>query len=392
MNNLSGFQTAKRMEQFHVHFFAKLVQKIITMEKEGIDVIKLDEGSPDLPPSKSIVDSLIKNVNDPTKHSYQPHRGNYDLRNAWAIMFQKLYNIYIDPESEVIPLIGSKEGIVHFPSTYIDPDDFVLIPDPGYISYTRGTQLAGGVPYYYLLDKGSQYLPDFRKIPKSILQKVKIIWLNYPNNPTTAMAPIEYFQEVVEFGLKNHILICHDAAYSQITYDGHPAPSIFQIKDAKHIAVEFHTLSKSHNMAGWRVGALVGSSELIQPFFTLKTNLDSGHFLPIMNAAIEAMTGDQSWLTQRNEIYRQRRDIVINTLHQLNIDVEIPQGSIYVWSSIPQKYNSNDFCSMILDHAHVSFTPGVVFGSNGEGFIRISLTAANERIYEAMERITAIKI
>ena len=378
---------SKRMELFRVHFFAKISAKISAMQAEGLDVIKLDEGAPDLPPPSFIIDALNNSARHSTSHSYQPHRGIGELRQAWSSMYDRLYGVNLDPNQEVLPLIGSKEGVFHFPMVMIDPGDIVLIPDPGYITYTRGAVLAGGEPYYMPLLPENNYLPDLSAIPQEVLKKAKIMWLNYPNNPTSACASLDFFEQVVEFGKINQILVCHDAAYSQIAFDKFPAPSIFQIKGAKEAVIEFNTLSKSHNMAGWRVGVALGNREAIRLLYTLKTNVDSGHFQPIMEAATMAMNGDQTWIKERNEIYCQRRDIIIQSLNNVGLFPEIPSGSLYVWSPIFPGWTSEDFATFLLDEAEVSVTPGTVFGQYGEGFIRISMTASNKSIGEAMERM-----
>ena len=378
---------ARRMEVLAPHFFATLSAQINAMTTAGMDVIRLDEGAPDLPPAKHIIEALEHSAEKPDRHSYQPHRGNANLRQAWADMYRRVYGVDVDPEKEVLPLLGSKEGIFHLAQIYIEAGDRVLIPDPGYISYTRGTLFAGGEPYYFALQPDKGYLPDFGAIPGDVLRRAKLLWLNYPNNPTGAVASAEFFTEAVEFARTHHLLLCHDAAYTQVTYHGEPSLSVLAPPGAKEVAVEFNTLSKSHNMAGWRVGALVGNPEVIRQLFVLKTNADSSHFLPVMEAAAAAMQSDQHWLVERNEIYRRRRDIVLETLQRLGLSAQTPRASFYVWSSIPPGWSSVDFVSALLKEAQVSLTPGVLFGQNGEGYVRISITAPAERITQAMQRL-----
>jgi LL-diaminopimelate aminotransferase len=380
-------QTAQRLQVLPAHFFASLGARIGTLQAQGLDVIRLDEGSPDLPPTPNIIDAMTRSAQDASHHSYQPHRGTVELRLAWAKMYQTAYGVDLAPESEVLPLLGSKEGIFHLAMATINPGDIALVPDPGYVSYTRGTLFAGGQPVYFPLLPERGYLPDFDSIPSDVARKAKILWLNYPNNPTAAVATLEVFSRAVEFARQYDLLLCHDAAYTQVTFDGYHAPSLLVVPGAKDVAVEFNTLSKSHNMAGWRVGAALGNAQVLRDLYVLKTNQDSGHFLPVLDAATEAMCGDQSWLTSRNEVYRQRRDVTIHGLRALGLDAEKPLGSIYVWSPVPSGWNSGDFASAALEEAQVSLTPGSFFGKGGEGYVRVSLTAPLERIEEAMRRL-----
>jgi LL-diaminopimelate aminotransferase len=375
------------MQALPAHFFASLALKLGALQSQGIDVIRLDEGSPDLPPAPAIIDALARSAADPGHHSYQPHRGNIRLRQAWGGMYRRVYGVELDPESEILPLLGSKEGIFHQAMATVNPGDVVLIPDPGYITYTRGALFAGGEAYYVALEPERGYLPDLTTIPSDIARRAKLLWLNYPNNPTAAVASLEFFAQVVAFAKEYDLIVCHDAAYTQVTFDGYRAPSLLEAPGAKDVTVEFNTLSKSHNMAGWRVGAAIGSAQALRNLYTLKTNVDSSHFLPVLDAATEAMCGDQSWLDERNEVYRIRRDAAVQGLRKLGLKAETPQAAIYIWSTIPQGWSSNDFASAALQEAHVSITPGTVFGLRGEGYMRISLTAPVGRIEEALSRL-----
>jgi len=378
---------ARRMEYLSPHFFASLNSKIATMQASGMDVIRLDEGSPDLPPAPHIIEALVHSAERPNTHSYQPHRGSPILRGAWAMMYRRLYNVEIDPEQEVLPLLGSKEGIFHISQAIIEPGDIALIPDPGYITYTRGTLFAGGEPYYFTLSPENGYMPDLDNIPLSVIKKAKILWLNFPNNPTGAVVTGDIFEKAVAFAKENSILLCHDAAYTQVAFDGFSPPSLLEVPGAKGVAIEFNSLSKSHNMAGWRVAAAIGNPQDLHAFHTLKTNVDSGHFLPILEAATVAMTADQTWLTTRNEVYRHRRDIIIQELHKLGLQASVPKASLYVWCPIPVGWSCIDFTASLLEKSQVSLTPGTLFGKNGEGYVRISLTSPIERINEAMTRL-----
>lgn len=369
-----------------IHYYNKLDGVIGNLNKAGEDVIRLDIGAPDLPTPDFIINALVKSVNDPKNHSYNSHSDTPDLREAWARYYKINHQVDLDSDLEILPLIGTKEGIFHFPFAVIKPGDVVLIPDPGYITYTRGSLLAGGVPFYLPLMPESNYWPDFSKIPVDILRRARVMWLNYPNNPTTATATLDQFRQALLIAQEYKIIICHDSAYSQITYEHNTAPSILQLDGAKEVVVEFNSLSKSHNMAGWRVGVMVGNEGLIKSLYTLKTNVDSGHFRPILDAATAALTHDHSWIKDRNEIYRQRRDLVINHLHSIGLEASIPKASIYVWVPLPSGWKAEEFAYALLTKAFVSVTPGTVFGKLGEGYFRISLTSSCERLDEAMRR------
>ena len=380
-------QIAQRMQKLSPNFFASLTSQIQSMQADGNDVIRLDQGSPDLPPAPPIIAALDRSAASPDAHGYQPHRGTKKLRAAWAEMYRREFGVELDPEVEVIPLLGSKEGIFHMITAFIDPGDVVLIPDPGYMTYTHGTIIAGGEPYYFPLRPERNYLPELREIPSDVLEKAKMVWLNYPNNPTAASATLEFFYEAVDFAREHNLLLCHDAAYGQVTFTGKNSPSLMQVPGSKDVAVEFNTLSKSHNMPGWRVGVVVGNSLAVNTLFHLKSTADSGHFQPVQEAAILALTGDQGWLKGRNEIYQERRDVVLQGLKKIGLSAKVPDASIYVWSPVPKGFSSMDFVMAVLEKAHVSFTPGIIFGSGGEGYVRISLTAPKERMAEAMQRL-----
>ncbi len=383
--------TAQRMQGLTEHIFASIESRIARLEQSGAQVIRLDIGSPDLPPAPEIIEALNRSAGAPDRHGYQTHRGPERLRSAWAHMYRRVHGVELDPENEILPLIGSKEGIFHLPMAFINPGDIVLIPDPGYITYTRGAILSGGIPYYLPLLPENDYLPDLEAIPADILGRAKLIWLNYPNNPTASTSPLEFFERAAAFAREHSLLLCHDAAYSQVTFDGYRAPSLLQVSGAKEVGVEFNTLSKSHNMAGWRVAAALGNAQVLRALYTLKTNLDSSYFLPVMDAAVQAMTGDQSWLAERNAVYQERRDLVVACMHSLGLPALIPQASLYVWCPVPKGTSSSEFASFLLEEAQVSVTPGSLFGPHGEGFLRIALTVATDQIYKAMDRIKAAR-
>jgi LL-diaminopimelate aminotransferase len=383
-------KTAHRMDQFASQFFAAISSKIAALQAAGKDIIRLDIGSPDLPPPQPVIQALARSAGEAANHGYQTHSATPAYRSAWAEMYRRLYQVDLDADREIVPLMGSKEGIFNMITAHIDPGDAVLIPDPGYMTYTRGTLFAGGEPVFLPLLPERDFLPDLGAVPVEAARRAKLLWLNYPNNPTAATATPEFFAEAVDFAREHGLLICHDAAYTQVTFDGYRAPSILEAPGAKEVAVEFNTLSKSHNMAGWRVGAAVGNAQALRGLYALKTNLDSGHFLPILEAAVAAMTGDQSWIPGRNEVYRQRRDCILPALRAIGLQAAAPLGSLYVWCRIPVGKSSVEFAAEVLEKCCVSLTPGAVFGAGGEGYVRISLTAPIERVEEAVHRLGGI--
>lgn len=380
--------TSRRMDAITTHFFSQLDAAITRLQAEGKDVIRLDIGSPDLPPHAAVIDALYRSAAADNAHGYQSHLGPFAYREAWCAMYAGLFGVQLDPESEIIPLIGAKEGIFHLSQALVNPGDTVLIPNPHYPTYLKGTLFAGGEPFFLPLTSEHSYLPDLDAVPNEVARRAKLMWINYPNNPTGSAATLDFYQQLIAFGHKHEIIICADAAYSQVFYNGVQPPSILQVPGAKEIAVEFNSLSKSHNMAGWRVGALAGSGDILQTYLTLKTNADSGQFLPVIEAATTALSVDPEWIVGRNEVYRQRRDLVIEALDQLGLPVTPPSAALYVWCPIPKGWSSTEFSLALLEETGVSVAPGPVFGSLGEGFIRISISQPDERLQEGMHRLT----
>ncbi len=378
---------AQRVANLPPYVFAGLEKRITQMISEGRDVIRLDIGSPDQPPSPQIIQSLYESAKNPTHHGYAGFFGTPPLRRAIADHYRRRFGVELDPKTDVLPLIGSKEGIFNLAQAYVDPGDVVLIPDPGYPTYTSGARLAGGEICYVPLDEKRGWLPELDAIPQEQRKRAKILWLNYPNNPTTATASFEFFEKALAFARKNDILLVHDNPYSDVCFDGYVAPSLLQVPGAKQFAVEFNSLSKSHNMGGWRVGMAVGNPEAIGALSRLKTNIDSGIFRALQDAAVEALTGDQEWLSERNDVYATRRDIVLKALPEAGMSADTPKSTIYVWAKIPAGFNSADFSNQLLEKANVSVTPGPAFGQHGEGYVRISLGQKTDRIREAMQRL-----
>jgi LL-diaminopimelate aminotransferase len=376
-----------RMGQLAPQFFAALQNKIATLQASGCDVIRLDVGSPDMPPAPHITEALIHSASQPETHGYVSHRGPVFLREAWAELYRRQFGVDLDIEAEIVPLLGSKEGIFHLSQALLEPGDVALVSDPAYPTYSMSAYFAGAETHFMPLCPERNYLPDFQAIPADILRRSKLLWLNYPSNPTAAIAPVSFFKEALDFASQHDLLVCHDAAYSLVTFDGYQAPSILQEPGAKDVAIEFNTLSKSYNMAGWRVGAAVGNRAALHSLSALKTHADSSHFLPVLIASAVAMTGDQNWLVERNRVYAQRRDLLVSELNRLGLQAACPQASLYVWSPVPAGWSAEDFTAAVLEEAHLSLTPGTVFGQGGQGYMRITMTASLERIAEGMQRL-----
>lgn len=385
---VSFIKPSNRIASFKPYFFATLNEKISDLKARNVDVIRLDMGSPDLPPADFIVDSLTKSARRADSHGYSPMGGTNTYRKAIASYYKNRFQVDLDPQRETLGLIGSKEGLFNLSQVLLNPGDVSLVPDPGYPVYTSGALIAGAEIYYMPLLKENGFLPDLDAIPQDILKRARLMWLNYPNNPTGAVAPFEFLVKAVEFGRKHGIVIAHDAPYVDICFDGYVAPSILQVPGAREVAVEFNSLSKAYNMGGWRLGMVVGNALVVGYLHTLKSQIDTSHFGPMMDAGVTALTGDQTWLEERNDIYKYRRDIVVSGLKKAGFGVETPPAAIYVWAHLPAGVNdSMDFCDRLLRETGVSMTPGVVFGKYGEGYTRISLGIATDRVKEAMERV-----
>jgi len=373
-------------ERLTSNFFAVLNTNVTRLQGAGKDIIRLDIGSPDLPPAPHIIEALATTAQQPDSHGYQSHRGTAALREAWAGMYLRLHGVDLDPDG-VVPLLGSKEGIFHLSMAVLNPGDLVLVPDPGYQTYTQGAHFAGAETVRVPLKPENNNLPDFSAIPSDIVRRARLMWLNYPNNPTAAVAPLEFFAGAVAFCRQHNILLCHDAAYTQVTFDGYRTPSILEIPGAFQVAVEFNTLSKSHNMAGWRVGAAFGHRASLEALLKLKTHADSGHFLGITQAAIAALTGDQTWLVGRNLVYQERRDLVIHALQGMGFQPGYTQASLYVWFPVPSGWDSDSFVLDLLERVHLSLAPGSIFGPGGVNHVRLSLTQPLPRLEAAMQRL-----
>lgn len=387
MTSHPKLRPADRLDDLPAYFFHGLNQQIARLQADHVDVIRMDMGSPDLPPAPFIVEALQQSAANPGHHGYMPFGGTQRYREAWATFYGRRFGVELDPQTDLVGLLGSKEGIFNLAMAYVNPGDVVLVPDPGYAPYSSGAKMAGGQIVYLPLQAGNYFLPDLKALPPETLQRAKLLWLNYPNNPTGAVASPEFFAECVKLAQTYRFLIAHDAPYMEITYDQYSAPSLLQIPGAREVGVEFNSLSKSYNMGGWRVGVAAGNPSVIKALNDWKSNIDSGSFRPILDAAAAALTGDQSWLAERNEQYRRRRDIVVSGLREIGLDVQAPQGAIYVWARLPPGFNEVHYAADVLAATGVSITPGSVFGPTGAGYIRISLGTPTGRVREAIGRL-----
>lgn len=384
------FEPAQRVKQLPRYLFAEIDRKIREKVAEGVDVIRLGIGDPDSPTPEFIIKRMQTEAGRRENHCYPPDEGLMEFKQAVADYYADRHNVKLDPLREVLPLIGSKEGIAHISFSFINPGDISLVPDPGYPVYSIGAQLAGGQPYYMPLVEENNYLPQFDHVPAEVAARAKLMFLNYPNNPTGAVADKELFQRAVEFAQKYNILVCHDAAYSELVYDGLRPLSFLEAPGAKQVGIEFNSLSKTFNMTGWRIGYAVGCAEALEVLGRFKTNIDSGLFKAIQYCGVEALTNParDSFIDSLRDIYQQRRKIVINGLQRLGWPALASQGSFYIWAPVPQGYSSGEFVTRLLDETGVVVTPGRGFGEHGEGYFRIALTVGADRLQEAMDRIS----
>jgi len=378
---------SQRMEKLPPYLFVEISRKIAEKRARGEEVVSFGIGDPDFPTPPHIINRLCQAAQEPANHRYPETEGLPELRRAIAGWYQRRFGVSLDADKEVLPLVGAKEGIVHIALCFIDPDDLALVPDPGYPPYSRGTMLAGGKPYYVPLREENGFLPDLEAVPADILKQAKILWLNYPNNPTGAVADLDFFQRVVGLARRYEIAVCHDAAYTEVAFDGYQPPSFMQAEGAKEVGVEFHSLSKGYNMTGWRIGMVVGNATMVDALSRVKSNLDSGIPQAIQYAAVEALTGPQDSIKEQNARYQRRRDLVIDKLLSMGLSVTPPKGGLYIWARVPQGYTSVEFTDDLLEQVGVVVTPGVGYGGNGEGYVRLSLTIPDASLVKGLSRL-----
>jgi LL-diaminopimelate aminotransferase len=383
---------ANRLTKIPPYLFAEIDRKVQEKKRAGIDVISLGIGDPDLPTPKRIVHVLQEAAADPANHRYASYFGLSELRAAIAGWYGDRSGVTLDPETEILPTLGSKDGIAHVPLALVDPGDVVLAPDPGYTVYVTGALMAGAEPFIMPLTAENQWLPDLDAIPPDVAERSRLMWLNYPNNPTAAVADREFLERAVAFCRRYDIILCHDAPYSEIAFDGYRPLTLFEIPHAKEIGLEFHSLSKTFNMTGWRIGWVCGRADLVGLIGQLKTNIDSGIFQAVQWAAIEALNGGERETRAACDVYARRHQLVAETLNDLGWNIKPPRATFYVWAPVPEGYDSIGFASHVLDEVGVNLTPGVGFGTHGEGYFRLSVTAPDARLEEAMARMRKLKL
>jgi len=387
---MSRFPLSTRIKDLPPYLFAELDRKKEEVRARGVDIIDLGVGDPDRPTPKHIVNRMKRETAVPANHQYPSYEGLLSFRSAAANWYRQRFGVSLDPSSEVVTLIGSKEGIAHFPLAFVNPGDGVLVPDPGYPVYHIATMFAGGRSHFMPLLRENGFLPDLDRVPRPVLAKAKILFLNYPNNPTSAVADRKFYRKVLGFAEEHDLIVAHDVAYTEIYFDAKKPMSILELPGAKKRCIEFHSLSKTYNMTGWRIGFAVGNPELVAGIGKVKTNVDSGVFQAVQGAGIEALTSGDEITDAIRRTYRERRDILVPGLRALGLDPVEPRATFYVWIPVPKGYSSASFCSHLLEEAGIVTTPGNGFGKGGEGYIRIALTKEKVRIRETLSRMQKV--
>ncbi len=384
---MKKMEPSLRVKSVPPYMFAEISRKIAEAKKKGIDVISLGIGDPDMPSPPEVVEELSRAAQDPKNHQYPDYEGMFAFRKSVSDWYKRRHNVTLDPDKEVLALIGGKEGNLHLSLAFVNPGDYSLVPVPGYTPYKTSTIFAGGIAYDMPLIEKNNFLPDLKIIPKDIAKKSKIIFVNYPNNPTGAIAGKDFYAELIDFSEDNNIIVCSDNPYSEIGYDGYKPLSFLEVSRAKDVGVEINSLSKPYNMTGWRIGMIVGNEEIIKQTGIMKNNIDSGVFNAIQYAAIKALNMDNSFIEKMAGVYQKRRDLVHDTLNSVGLKCAKPKASLYMWVKVPQGHTSASFATLMLEKAGVVITPGAGYGKEGEGYIRISLTVPDAKLMEAMDRI-----
>lgn len=380
-------KVSERLEQIPPYLFAEIDRKIAEAKAKGIDIISLGIGDPDSPTLQPIVDEMHKAIDNPKNHDYPPYNGTEQFRKGACDWIKRRFGVELNPDTEMLANIGSKEAIAHIFFAYVDKGDYTLVPDPGYPVYHNATIFAGGTPYEMPLLEENGYLPDFDKIPEDIAKKSKLMFLNYPNNPTSATADLDFWKKAVDFCKKYDILLCSDMAYSEMTFDGYKAPSVLQVEGAKDVAIEFYSHSKSYNMTGWRVGFVCGNADAVKALGTIKNNIDSGTFKAIQQAATTAFTVDEKYITDLNNMYQERRDAAEEGFKELGWDIKPSKATFYLWLPVPKGMTSEEFVTVMLEKAHVVVPPGNGYGKFGEGYFRVALTKDVDTIKKCIQRM-----
>lgn len=380
-------QENNAMQKLPPYLFARIEKKTEEFRKKGVDLISLGIGDPDQPTPGHIIERASQALRDPANHQYPSSVGLLAYRQTVAEWYLRRFGVELDPRSEVVSLIGSKEGIANISACYLNPGDTSLVPDPGYPVYSIGAILNGARPYRMPLLAENGFLPRLQDIPTEVARQAKLLFINYPNNPTGAVATDDFYHQVIAFAKDFNILICHDAAYSEITFDNHTAKSFLEFPGAKDTGIEFHSVSKTYNMTGWRIGWAVGNRDAVEVLGRFKSNVDSGAFQAVQYAAMEALSGPQDCVAAMRQLYQERRDVVIEGLGRMGWKIETPKGSIYVWAPVPRGYDSASFAEMVLEKAGVIITPGIGYGEYGEGYFRIALTVDKGKMLTALQRM-----
>ena len=378
---------ATRLTNLPPYPFARWAKHIEKARQSAPDLIRLDIGNPDMPPPSEVIEELCQSVHQPDRHGYPGYRGIPELREGVVAYYARRFGVLLDSDSQVVPLIGSKEGLVNMALACLDGGDLALVPDPGYAPYAMGAALAGAEAYTFPLMPEHGFLPDFDSIPHDVADRAVLMWLNYPNNPTGAIADLDFFARAVGYARQHDLLLCHDAPYCDVTYGDYLAPSLLQVPGATDVAVEFNSLSKTFNMAGWRVGMAVGNADALAALAQVKSNVDSGIFRPLQEAAVNALSTDPNWIRQRNAIYHGRMKILLAGLEMVGMTASRPRATLYVWAKAPEAWGSEEFALRLLERTGVAVAPGGFFGPAGEGYVRISVTAPTDRVREAMDRL-----
>jgi len=381
------FEKAERLKQLPPYLFKEIDRKKAEIKAKGVDIIDLGVGDPDLPTPGHIIEAMKRAVEDSANHRYPSYSGMNDFKVAVADWYRERFGVDLDPGREVVSLIGSKEGLAHLPLAFVNPGDMALVPTPAYPVYHIATLFAGGQSYFMPLLNKNNYLPDLREIPESVARRARILFINYPNNPTAAVADMAFFDQVVAFAKKYDIMVCHDAAYTEMAFDGYRPASFLQADGAKEVGMEFHSLSKTFNMTGWRIGFAVGNEKGMEGLGAVKSNIDSGVFQAVQVAGIKALRGDDSCVKEMTRVYQERRDIMVEGLRDAGLEVAVPRATFYLWVTAPEGTSSTQIAARLLEEAGVVVTPGNGFGEPGEGYFRIALTQDKERLSEALERI-----
>jgi LL-diaminopimelate aminotransferase len=385
-------ELADRLKKLPPYLFAEIDRQKKEARARGMDLVDLGIGDPDIPTPPHVIDALARAAREPKNHRYPDYEGLLAFREAAATWYRERFGVQLDPATEVLTLVGSKEGTAHVPLAFVNPGDVVLVPDPGYPVYAAGTWFAGGEPHLLPLRAERGFLPDLDAVPPDVLRRAKMLFLNYPNNPTAAVATREFFAQVVEFARRHGVIVCHDAMYSELRFDGYEPPSFLQTPGAREVGIEFHSCSKTYSMTGWRLGFVVGNRDVLAGLGRVKTNVDSGVFQAVQEAGIAALTGPQDYVARVQAIYQERRDVVIAGLRKLGLPVTPPQATFFVWAPVPDGSDSRKWASRLLQEAGVVVTPGVGFGAAGEGYYRIALTVDKARIAEAIDRLGRLSL